>query len=264
MNFCMFRFLASFSATEPDGLIALAGLAIGLLGIAVGVAFARRKPQLVFNQEGNVVVDATEPEAEDIEIAWRGTNVPSVSRTRISIWNAGALTLEGAAVVKDYPLRLKFKGQVLAVSVLARTNPENNFNALPDAEEKTSVLLEFDYFDRDHGALIDVVHGSNRWGAEPSGTVKGSSRALCERTEWWGDDFISLVPFAGMAVTGLLWLATAKTSGELITSAVFAALGCLLFTSALISSWRARPPKALRLSEKSERPTWRRFLRQAG
>ena len=254
--------LGNFSAADPEGLIAIAGLILGVVGVAVGVVYARRRAQLVFTQAGNVVVDATQPGADDIEIAWRGTKVPSVSRTRIAIWNDGALTLEGSAIVENYPLRLKFKGEVLSVSVLARSHKENGFDAWADPEAKDAVRIMLDYFDRHHGAVIEVVHGSNHWGGTPSGTIKGVPHSFIEREAWEeGDGVLGFVVIALSAVMVGSAISANSLVGKIATGLALALPGLLLLLLTM-SKWRGRPPKALRISDKPDLSRWRRLLRR--
>ena len=177
----------------------------------------------------------------------------------MAIWNAGALTLDGALVVPNYPLRLKFRGSVLSVSILARTHAENNFDAWPDTEVTNSVQLKFDYLDHDHGALIDVVHASNRWGGNPSGTLKGIVTAISEREPLFDLNIVSLLPIVGMSAAGIGSLVSARGVSDLIFSAVILFFAFLLALNAFISIWRATPPKSLRVSEKST-TLWRRAL----
>src|SRR3712207_4057060 len=104
--------------------LAIAGLVLAPLLAAAGFLVGRRRARLVFVQSGNVVV--RQPN-DDITIHWRDTQVTSVSRTRIVVWNAGNVTLEGDAVVDNYPLRFWFApgAQVLSAEVVAGTHEEN-------------------------------------------------------------------------------------------------------------------------------------------
>jgi hypothetical protein len=196
-------------------LLGIGGVVAGLAAILVAVLIARRHPQLVFQQEGNVVVEGDDP---DIAVSWRDVRVPNVSRARITTWNAGSQTFDGSAVVHNYPLRYIFPraDRILAVTVLARSDDENAFDATPatPADAKPdSVLLTFDYLDPRQGAVIEVLHTSDRWGAQPAGTVKGLRKPLIERTNVLAETGWLLI-----GMTGTVASATIATSLQLRSS----------------------------------------------
>jgi hypothetical protein len=161
--------------------LGIAGLAAAPIGVAAGVRYGRRRARLVFVQRGNVIVEQPN---DDITVHWRGHPVPRVSRTNITVWNAGTETIEGTAVVPNYPLRFSFSGdaEVLSIRMGGRTNDENAFKAEHDPDCTGAVRITFDYLDARQGARFEVLHTSDDPEAVPSGTIKGVERTLEDRT----------------------------------------------------------------------------------
>jgi hypothetical protein len=127
-------------AIGASDIIGIAGVVVALIGILVGVLYARRRPNLVFHQEGRVVVRG-QPD-DDLEVYWRGKPVPAFSRTRLWVWNAGSATLDRSAAVPGYPLRLSFgdeNTEVLDVEELLVSKEENGFLVERDPDQLNSV-----------------------------------------------------------------------------------------------------------------------------
>lgn len=132
----------TLGATGASAALGLAGLAVAVLGIIIGVAYARRKPHLVFFQEGRVVVVAR-PQ-DDLDVHWRHKSVPAFARTRIWIWNAGSVTLDRPAIVPGYPPRLSWGDEateVLAVERIACTKDENGAVVEKDPVNHNAVTI---------------------------------------------------------------------------------------------------------------------------
>src|SRR5689334_3536322 len=90
--------------------LGVAGVILGIAGFvagALGVVYAKAGPRPVFKQGGNRVVLASKE--QKISVQYDGIDVPAVSRTVISFWNAGRKTLLGSAVVEDRPVRFEFE-----------------------------------------------------------------------------------------------------------------------------------------------------------
>jgi hypothetical protein len=236
--------------------LGIGGVLVGIAAIAVAVLIARRRPQLVFVQEGNVVVEGDDP---DITVAWRGVHVPNVSRARITMWNAGTKTFDGSAVVRNYPLRYVFSGanRILAVTVLVCSDEANAFEAHispDDSHTPDSVLLDCEYLEPRQGAVIEVLHTSNRWGAQPAGTVKGLRKPLVERANVSGAG-VPLAVLGVPAVAGTIFAGLHHHESIVAFAVVVAsALVFMIVLGGLYFEWRSRPPKELRASTKSDTP----------
>jgi len=229
-------------------LMGVLGIAVGLLAVIVAVLYGRRHAQLVYVQEGDVILDATQLE-EDVEVRWRGDPVPYVSRTTITIWNAGSLPLDGASIVSGYPLRFRFRGRVLAAETLRRSREENDFEVAADPKQPDSVLMQFKYLDPRHGAAFQVVHASGVWGARPEGTVKGINTAIVVRAKGLplpGPVVASVAIGAGLAGLGSPGIRWWRGQGFAVSDLAIGVAAAAFGIVTLLLSVYFRPPRALR------------------
>ncbi|HEY6760488.1 MAG TPA: hypothetical protein VI318_13400 [Baekduia sp.] len=224
-------------------------MAVAIVGIVVGVLYARRRPRLVFYQEGRVVVTANDEDG--LEVRWDGTVVPAFARTRIWVWNAGSLTLDRSASVPGYPLRFAWGDeatQVLDVAVLARSRPENSFEVNIDPDQKNSVVMSLEYLDARQGAAFEVLHSCADWRAQGSGALKGTSDALLERLpRTYAPTRRSLLSDLAMPVVlGLVIATMGFTSGVDWWFVLLS--GALIVVSLGLTAreWRGAPPVPLR------------------
>jgi hypothetical protein len=159
----------------------IAGVGVGVVGIVVAVVLARRRAMPVYQVIGNRVIRGLP--ADHITVQYNGQDVPQVTRTRITFWNAGKKTLDGADVVEGYPIRFLFSNEaskVLDVSMLKVTNIENQFSAMSD-DKDAAVRFDFDYLDFKQGAVVEILHTDESWRVRSSGTIKGLPKGVVER-----------------------------------------------------------------------------------
>jgi hypothetical protein len=229
------------------------GLLIAAIGIVIGVLIARRAPNLVFYQEGQVVLRAQRD--AQVEVRWKGQEVPAYSRTRtrtrIWIWNAGSTTLDRTARVRGFPLRLEWPddSQVLAIQTILSPNVANGCEFTRSADGR-AVEFEFEYLDRNHGVVIEVEHTASVWKATATGTLKGAKKTLRERmprkyytTGRWWPYLLALVLRAALVVVAL---ASKHPRGDWTGAGVSA--GAILLIAVILweSDVRPAPPRRLR------------------
>jgi hypothetical protein len=110
-----------------------------------------------------------------LEIRYEGKMVPNLAVTRFALWNHGTEPIERANVAPKNPLRIRMNHdqQLLGASIVRRTTDENSFQIEADLKS-SEVLIEFDYFAKNEGVVIDVYHtGAQESGASLHGTIKG-------------------------------------------------------------------------------------------
>jgi hypothetical protein len=138
----------------------------------------RKKPTYVI-RSNNIFSGLTHtiPDVE-VKFAGYGPPLPALTVTKVAFWNAGNETVNKGDIVKTNPLRLLAKPPVviLAVSVLERTTPHNQFDhALK--KDRTEASLTFEYLDHNEGALLQVFHtGTGNEDIQIEGTIKGVPR----------------------------------------------------------------------------------------
>jgi hypothetical protein len=96
----------------------------------------------------------------DVEIFFRGSSVPRLTRVQIIFWNSGTTLLRGSDIVQDDPLRFSFQtpGKILSASVAKVTRGTNKFATTIPEGQPNELLCQFDYLDPGDGATIDLLH----------------------------------------------------------------------------------------------------------
>lgn len=169
---------------------ALLGAALTLL---VGYWFyvlqtRRNSPRIAFRSfSWPVVVRAPQHGQEpsgDIEIRYRGTAIPRLTRSRVVLWNPGWKVIEARDVVASDPLSFLFPdGDVLEATLVKTTRDAPSVSVRVD---EGRCFVEFDFLDREDGATIDLLHTAADAAPSWSGTVKGMPEGI--------QDFGTLVP----------------------------------------------------------------------
>jgi hypothetical protein len=251
--------------------LAVAGLVIGVLGFiagVAGVAYARRRANLVFYQGGWLIV-ASRPEELRLEVRWDGRTVPAVSQSRILMWNAGSATLDRSKTIAGYPLRFSWgdeSTEILDVDVLARSKQENLVSIDRDDARSNAVTVGFEYLDARDGVVFDVVHTSRASEATASGTLQGMAKPLQQplRGEDLPSRFGYVWPFGGAIlclVLAVVFLVFALSLGrDQPTIAYWNGWGgfafwtflAVLFSWVEWDVWRKAPPWGLRKQAKAE------------
>jgi hypothetical protein len=111
--------------------LALLLTAAGLVAsIVIGYYFyrlANKERQPVYVVTGNIVVRAYT--SRDIEVRYKGLEVPVVTRTVVALWNVGREPIRRDDLVERHPLSIQLaeKASILEAEVVATTRPEIDF-----------------------------------------------------------------------------------------------------------------------------------------
>lgn len=233
-------------------ILGVAGVIVGIVGAVVGIVYGRSRGWPVFKQVGNSVVTAA-PE-EHITVQHAGKDVPRVTRTRIAFWNAGHRTLDGSMVVADYPVKFNFKGgttEILSLAVIQESDPANGFAAVADPSN-SAVAISFDYLEPRQGALLEVLHTSDRWGAVATGKIKGLPEGIREAESpeedrsFWAFVLIQAAIFGSLA----FWDNVHSSRYRVIYVSAITAVAVCLALFYVIRKRIYTEPKTLSLSRK--------------
>ncbi len=160
---------------ESGTIWAMAGLAIGVIGIIVAIVEARkyRGPLLCYQYHGSNLIqsyDAIFPET--IEVSFGGEKVPNLTHSQIVVWNRGRSPIRGGDVSENDPLALKFgeQGEVLQAEVV-KISKESNLFKIEYQPRSPAIKLAFDFLDRNDGALLSVWHTSTNVEPTLDGTL---------------------------------------------------------------------------------------------
>jgi len=160
------------------------GSIIGLVGIAAAAltyVLTRQRGLLAYRYAGERLLGlSTDGLPEGITVQYQGQEIQRLTRTLIVFWNAGERTILLEDIVASDPLRLRFldDGRVLAATVLKQAREVSQVNAIVDATKPTEVELRFEFLDSGDGAVVEILHTSQKRYAELLGTVRGLPRGI--------------------------------------------------------------------------------------
>jgi hypothetical protein len=151
------------------------GLAV--LGFFLSVVFYRRsqkEKRLTYDIRTLRLIEDNVSAIEAVEIRYEGQRVQNLSLSEITIWNKGTETINNEDVAPKDPIEIVMKGvKLLRAELIHTKNPVNNFNIVPDLTNG-EILVTFDYFDPEEGAVIQIYHtGTTDDDLMLKGTVKG-------------------------------------------------------------------------------------------
>src|SRR5216684_5422248 len=140
------------------------GAAIALVS-AVAIAWfffwlqqRRASPRLAYQIRHTLVVGSSRSATSQIEIRYRGTVVPRVTRSEVVIWNAGHATFDGKNAAENDPPRVAVAGgaKVLDAAITRTTrdviDAEFDLTARPNDVDYT-----FDFLDPRDGFTLDIL-----------------------------------------------------------------------------------------------------------
>jgi hypothetical protein len=167
------------------------GPLIGSLGVTLAIIFfvlnyrARIGPRLAHQGYSLPVIGGAAPAfAGDLQILFRGRNVPRVTKSVIVLWNSGSATIRGTDIVPSDPIILRYPEgtEVLSARIVGVTRDVNavSVTTMPNGNE---VRCEFDYLDPKDGAVFEVVHTGERGNPKVGGTVRGMPRRAVNKGE---------------------------------------------------------------------------------
>lgn len=173
--------LKSFIAANPE-LINLVSIALGFAGVLLAVYFYRRsKPirQLSFACRTFRIISDKCQRVPGLGVAYLGKGIPSLSVTKLAVWNAGTEALRAQDIPSSDPLVIGVRGskaQLLKVAVAEITNTANAASVQISAHNgRELATLTFEYLNPGDGLLIDVVHtGTGTDDIELRGSLVGA------------------------------------------------------------------------------------------
>lgn len=160
------------------------GSLIGLAGIAAAVVtyyLTRQRSRLAFRYAGERLLGlSSDGLPTDITVQYRGQQIPRLTRTLVVVWNAGERTILGTDVVPSDQLRLKVEDDsaILAATVLKSTRDVCQLQVGLNASTPHQLDLSFDFLDSGDGAVIEVLHTSEKRIVNLRGTIRGLPNGL--------------------------------------------------------------------------------------
>ena len=157
-------------------------LTVAVLGLLASYFFYRRsvtKNQLAFQRESTTIIGTDSALPSDIEILFKGSKVPLVTKSLVAIWNRGNATVSGNQIVEKDALRIELMNTatVLDFNMTLCTREVNAFE-LAASKNRDFISCEFDFLDPGDGAVITVLHTGTD--VKVVGTIRSMPKGLLD------------------------------------------------------------------------------------
>ncbi|MEH7893945.1 hypothetical protein, partial [Bacillus thuringiensis] len=157
------------------------GSLIGIIGILIAIVTYRKSKigqRLVYQSSATKIIGKNQNTPEEIQIYFRGSEVPRVIKTNLVIWNSGNETIKSSHVTQEDPLRIQIEESesIISYRILKETRHTNKVNLVRDKENV--LLFNFDYLDPNDGVRVEVLHTDDKNPVDFKGTVIGMKQAI--------------------------------------------------------------------------------------
>jgi len=153
-------------------------LAILSIGISLYLYFASQKEKKPrYNiRHFNLVRDSLK-KLKNIKITYGNNELKNLTLTRFSLWNHGRDTIDESDVANKDRLRIEVpKGEEILEANIDYTHNEINNLSIEISENKSSLIINFDYLHTFEGCIITIYHTASGDDVCVLGTVKGAGR----------------------------------------------------------------------------------------
>ena len=164
------------------------GTTIGIAGILFGYYLyrvGRRAKEPCWSIRSNNLIQNFGARLVGLKIQFGDQDVQNLTVSRILFWNAGGDTIRKSDIADANPLQIVACDGValLEAQVLATSSQSNKVSCVPQSDKK-SAILQFDYLDRDQGAVVQIVHtGTSSDHLKIAGDIMGAPLLLARRIE---------------------------------------------------------------------------------
>ncbi|MED1406965.1 hypothetical protein P4U07_30230 [Bacillus mycoides] len=157
------------------------GSLIGIIGILIAIVTYRKSKigqRLVYQSSATRIIGKSRNTPEEIQIYFRGNEVPRVIKTNLVIWNSGNETIKSSHVTKEDPLRIQIEESesIISYRILKETRHTNKVNLVLD--KKNVLLFNFDYLDPNDGVRVEILHTDDINPVVFKGTVIGMKQDI--------------------------------------------------------------------------------------
>ena len=259
-------------ALAPGWVGSLIGL-VGIAAAAVTYILSRQRSIISYRTRGVRLLGHAESKLpNEVNVQYRGKDIPRLTRSVVVLWNDGERTISGADIVQEDPICIDAgaDSSIVACTLLKSTRPVVQASCQQSTQDTKIVIVSFSFLDPGDGLVVEILHTGKERYPTVGGTIRGipqgpknRGRVLSQRPPAMSIPFMRsrktfavVVVVAGfvVAASGVLFpfvslqAATAKAAAPryalLIAGALYAGLGCLVL-------WmlRRRYPRALHTEE---------------
>jgi cell division protein FtsW (lipid II flippase) len=122
---------------------------------------------------------------EALEVSYAGQTIKNLTVSKIVFWNAGRETIDKDDIVAADPITISTKGdyKILDQKIISINNETNKFS-VKKSDGHSKVELEFEYVDKNDGAVIQIIHtGYSSKNIEIHGRIKGAGKLKLAKLE---------------------------------------------------------------------------------
>lgn len=185
-NMNSFSQLAEFLGTNPW--LSIISFVIAVMGVALAIVFyikgKRAKLPYYAIRSANIVSDFGSW-MKPLEMRYSSQLIENLTVTKMAFWNAGRDTIDHQDIARADPLTLHVKEsyKILDAKILSEKTPANKFS-ITTSPDQSSLALEFDYIDKDEGAVIQLIHtGKSGEDIDFGGSIKGAGKPIRKLSE---------------------------------------------------------------------------------
>ncbi|EMM9641621.1 hypothetical protein NTP67_08300 [Providencia rettgeri] len=155
------------------------GTVIGIIGLiaAILIYVLTRKIYKISSchEFSNLINKNHSKLPQQISVMYDGSIVENVSSSEFVIWNSGNSVITKSALATKEPLRIEFAKeiQILRYQIVVSNNPINNIELKTDYEYPNSILIDFDFIEKNEGARIEILHTGNKSDIREKGKLIG-------------------------------------------------------------------------------------------
>jgi len=163
------------SANPWLNLIFLVLAVVSIIATVASHVLSRRRKIPCFDKKSVRLVEEKAVKMPGIRILYGDERIESLTLTKLAIWNAGDDLVEPADLAPSDRLRLEVMppAKILGVEIAYESTPANNFRFVPSETPDTMRYIEFDYFHRREGIVVDLFHTGSDADVRLRGTLKG-------------------------------------------------------------------------------------------
>lgn len=140
------------------------GSLLGIAGIIIAIVtyvLTRKVSRISGFHEYTILINKNNSKLpQQVSVMYDGSPVERVSSSEFIIWNSGNSVINNKDLITMEPLRIEFSQDIklLRYQIVASNNPINNIELITLKEYPNSILIDFDFLEKDEGMRIEVLH----------------------------------------------------------------------------------------------------------
>ena len=148
---------------------------VSILATVVSHVLSSRRKMPCFDKRSIRLVEEKAAKMPRLRIFYDDERIENLTLTRVAIWNAGNDLVEPGDLAPADRLRLEVTSpaKLLGSDITYVSTPANNFRLISSETPETTRYVEFDYFHRREGIVVDVFHTGSDADMSVRGTFKG-------------------------------------------------------------------------------------------